>query len=100
MRSLNIGATGMLAQQLNVEVISNNIANMNTTGFKRHRAELQDLLYQNLRRGGSASSDAGTNVPAGLPLGHGGASAGNYRLPAQGNIMQPRDPPDRAAQGR
>ena len=44
MRSLNIAATGMLAQQLNVEVISNNIANMNTTGFKRQRAEFQDLL--------------------------------------------------------
>ena len=71
MRSLNIGATGMLAQQLNVEVISNNIANMNTTGFKRHRAEFQDLLYQNLRRVGSASSDAGTIVPTGVQLGLG-----------------------------
>ena len=46
MRSLSIAATGMLAQQLNVEVISNNIANMNTTAFKRQRAEFQDLLYQ------------------------------------------------------
>ena len=50
MRSMNIAATGMLAQQLNVEVISNNIANMNTTGFKRQRAEFQDLIYQNLER--------------------------------------------------
>ena len=58
MRSLNIAATGMLAQQLNVEVISNNIANMNTTGFKRQRAEFQDLLYQSQRRVGSTSSDA------------------------------------------
>ena len=54
MRSLNIGATGMLAQQLNVEVISNNIANMNTTGFKRQRPEFQDLLYQEQRRVGVA----------------------------------------------
>ena len=54
MKSLSIAATGMLAQQLNVEVISNNIANMNTTGFKRQRAEFQDLLYQNLERMGAA----------------------------------------------
>ena len=49
MRSLSIGATGMLAQQLNVETISNNIANMSTTAFKRQRAEFQDLLYQSQR---------------------------------------------------
>ena len=56
MRSLSIAATGMLAQQLNVEVISNNIANMNTVGFKRQRAEFQDLLYQNVERIGAQSS--------------------------------------------
>ena len=50
MRSMDIAATGMQAQQLNVEVISNNIANLNTTGFKRQRAEFQDLLYQSIRR--------------------------------------------------
>ena len=48
MKSLSIAATGMLAQQQNVEVISNNIANMNTTGFMRRRTEFQDLIYQNL----------------------------------------------------
>ena len=53
MRSLDIAGTGMQAQQTNVEVISNNIANMTTTGFKRRRAEFEDLLYQNLRRVGS-----------------------------------------------
>ena len=53
MRSLHIAATGMQAQQTNVEVISNNIANISTTGFKRRRAEFQDLLYQNIRRNGS-----------------------------------------------
>src|SRR5947208_1593112 len=56
MRSLDIAGTGMQAQQTNVEVISNNIANMTTTGFKRRRAEFQDLLYQNLRRVGSNTS--------------------------------------------
>ena len=71
MRSLSIAATGMLAQQLNVDVISNNIANMNTTGFKRRRAEFADLLYQDQRRVGSASSDTGTIVPAGVQIGVG-----------------------------
>ena len=56
MRSLDIAGTGMQAQQTNVEVISNNIANMTTTGYKRQRAEFQDLIYQNLRRVGSNSS--------------------------------------------
>jgi flagellar basal-body rod protein FlgG len=100
MRSLSIGATGMLAQQLNVEVISNNIANMNTTGYKRHRAEFQDLLYQNLRRVGSASSDAGTIVPTGVQLGLGVKSAAIYRISGQGNIIQTENPLDLAINGR
>jgi flagellar basal-body rod protein FlgG len=100
MRSLNIGATGMLAQQLNVEVISNNIANLNTTGFKRQRAEFQDLLYQNLRRVGSASSDAGTVVPTGVQLGLGVKSAAVYRIAGQGNITQTENPLDLAVNGR
>ena len=57
MRALYTAATGMAAQELNVQVISNNIANMRTTGFKRQRAEFQDLMYQNLRRVGSNTSD-------------------------------------------
>ena len=68
-KSLSIAATGMLAQQLNVEVIANNIANLNTTGYKRQRAEFQDLLYENQVRVGSTSSDQGTVVPAGIQLG-------------------------------
>ena len=68
MRSLNIGATGMLAQQTNVEVISHNIANMNTTAYQRRRAEFQDLLYQNMRRVGSDSSDAATTVPTAVAV--------------------------------
>ncbi|WP_375595106.1 flagellar basal-body rod protein FlgG [Algihabitans albus] len=87
MRSLSIGATGMLAQQMNVEVISNNIANMNTTGYKRGRTEFHDLLYQDLRRVGSASSDAGTIVPSGVQVGLGVKAAAVYRITEQGNIM-------------
>ncbi len=70
-RALSIAATGMLAQQTNVEVISNNIANMNTTAYSRRRTEFNDLLYQDLRRVGSTSSDTGTIVPAGVQLGLG-----------------------------
>ena len=87
MRALSIAATGMLAQQLNVEVISNNIANMNTTAHKRQRAEFQDLLYQNLRRIGAASSDAGTIVPAGIQLGVGVKTGAVYRITEQGNLI-------------
>ena len=76
MRSLDIAGTGMQAQQTNVEVISNNIANMTTTGFKRRRAEFQDLIYQNLRTVGSNSSDTGTIVPSGAQVGLGVKTAG------------------------
>ena len=86
MRSLNIAATGMLAQQLNVEVISNNIANINTTAFKRQRAEFHDLLYQDLLRAGTASSDTGTVVPSGIQIGLGVKPAATYRITEQGNL--------------
>ncbi len=100
MRSLSIAATGMLAQQLNVEVISNNIANMNTTGFKRQRAEFQDLLYQNLRRIGAQSSDAGNLIPAGVQIGAGVMTAAVYRLSDQGALQNTENNFDLAIQGR
>ena len=100
MRSLNIAATGMLAQQLNVDVISNNIANMNTTGYKRQRAEFQDLLYQNLRRVGSVSSDAGTVVPSGIQLGVGVKPAAIYRITQQGSLSITDNPLDLAVSGK
>ncbi len=99
MRSLSIGATGMLAQQINVEVISNNIANMTTTGFKRQRAEFQDLLYQSLRRVGAASSDAGTIVPSGVQIGAGVETAAVYRIHQQGNMQVTDNPLDVAING-
>ena len=86
MRSLAIGATGMIAQQMNVETISNNIANATTTGFKKQRAEFQDLLYQNFRRIGSTSSDAGTIVPTGVQVGAGVRVAAVARVLEQGNL--------------
>ncbi|MEL7029842.1 MAG: flagellar basal-body rod protein FlgG [Pseudomonadota bacterium] len=86
MKSLSIAATGMLAQQLNVEVISNNLANMNTTGYKRQRAEFQDLLYQNIERIGATSSSAGTVVPNGIQIGVGVKAGSVYRVTDQGNM--------------
>ncbi|NMM46313.1 flagellar basal-body rod protein FlgG [Rhodospirillaceae bacterium KN72] len=99
MRSLSIGATGMLAQQLNVEVISHNIANMNTTSYQRRRAEFQDLLYQNLRRVGSESSDADTTVPVGVQVGLGVKTAAVYRITEQGNLTLTENPLDVAING-
>jgi flagellar basal-body rod protein FlgG len=99
MRSLDIASTGMQAQQTNVEVISNNIANMNTTGFKRQRPEFQDLLYQNMRRVGSSSSDNGTVVPSGAQVGLGVKTAAVYRINEQGNLQQTSNQLDLAIQG-
>jgi flagellar basal-body rod protein FlgG len=99
MRSLNIAATGMQAQQTNVEVISNNIANMNTTAYTRRRPEFTDLLYQNLRRVGSQSSDTGTIVPTGIQLGLGVKTAAVYRITEQGSLESTDNTLDIAVQG-
>lgn len=100
MRSLTTAATGMLAQQMNVEVISHNLANMNTTGYKRQRAEFQDLLYQNVERMGANSSDAGTIVPTGVQVGLGVQAASIYRITEQGNLNQTGNPYDLAISGQ
>nr|WP_314072704.1 flagellar basal-body rod protein FlgG [uncultured Roseococcus sp.] len=99
MRSLHIAATGMLAQQTNVEVISNNLANMSTTGYKRRRAEFQDLIYQNLRRVGSQSSDTGSVLPSGAQIGLGVRAAAIYRVVEQGSLQQTENRFDLAIRG-
>jgi flagellar basal-body rod protein FlgG len=88
MRALHTAATGMMAQELNVQVISNNIANMRTTGYKRQRAEFQDLLYEHVRRVGTQTSDQGNQVPAGVELGAGVKTVGTPRLMTQGSLVQ------------
>ncbi len=80
MRALYIASTGMAAQERNVEVISNNIANMRTTGYKRQRAEFQDLLYQNYRAAGSQTSSTGTLVPVGVEVGSGVKTSATARI--------------------
>jgi len=99
MRSLDIGATGMLAQQMNVDVISNNIANSTTSGFKRQRAEFHDMIYQNKLRPGATSSDSGTTVPTGMQFGLGVALGSVYRLHEQGTIKVTENSLDLAITG-
>lgn len=86
MRALYTSATGMSAQQLNVDVISNNLANVNTTGFKRSRADFQDLLYQNISVAGAASSSDNT-IPTGIQVGMGCRPVAVSRLFAQGDYQ-------------
>lgn len=100
MRSLSIAATGMLAQQTNVDVISNNIANMNTTAFKRQRAEFQDLLYQQESRPGVASGGSEAKLPSGIQIGAGVRTAGVYAIAEQGALTSTSNQYDLAIQGK
>ena len=100
MSALNTAATGMLAQQRNVEVISNNIANLNTVGYKRQRAEFQDLLYQTLERPGAISTETGTAVPNGVQIGTGVKTGSVYRIIEQGNVTATGNDLDLAISGR
>jgi flagellar basal-body rod protein FlgG len=100
MQALRTAATGMAAQQLNVEVISNNIANMNTVSFKKQRAEFQDLLYQTLEQPGAQSSDQGNIVPTGVQIGAGVKAGSVYRIETQGTMTQTGNQFDLAIDGR
>ena len=100
MQALRTAATGMAAQQLNVEVISNNIANMNTVAFKRQRAEFQDLLYQTMEQPGAQSSDQGTLVPTGVQVGAGVKAGSVYRINTQGTLTHTGNPFDLAINGQ
>jgi flagellar basal-body rod protein FlgG len=100
MQALRTAATGMAAQQMNVEVISNNIANMNTVGFKKQRAEFQDLLYQTLAQAGAQSSDQGTIVPTGIQIGAGVKTGSVYRINTQGAMTATSNKLDLAINGR
>jgi flagellar basal-body rod protein FlgG len=99
MQALYIASTGMSAQELNVEVISNNIANMRTTGFKRQRAEFQDLLYQEYRRAGSQTSNQGTIAPVGVEVGSGVRTVATPRVMSQGNVVPTEKELDIAVRG-
>ena len=99
MRALHTAASGMKAQELTVEVISNNIANMRTTGFKRQRIHFQDLLYEHFRRAGTQTSDQNTQVPAGTFVGSCVKTASTGRVMSQGNLTPTEKQYDVAIRG-
>ena len=100
MKALGIAATGMMAQQTNVDVISNNIANANTTGFKSSRAAFTDLIYENMTREGAVTNETGTTRPTGIDVGLGVRTAGTVRLNTQGGLTQTQNQLDLAIEGR
>jgi len=97
-RSLWTSATGMQAQALNLDVISNNLANVNTSGFKKSRAEFQDLLYETLLPAGTSSSQD-TEIPAGIQLGHGTRPSTVLKIFSQGNMENTQNELDLAIEG-
>jgi len=99
MRSLWTAATGMTAQALNVDVISNNLANVNSAGFKRGRANFQDLMYQQVSSPGVQNS-AGNQTPSGVQVGLGVRTAGISRIFSEGSFKQTGNPLDMAIEGR
>ena len=96
--SMWVAKTGLDAQQTRMNVISNNLANVNTTGFKRDRAVFEDLLYQNIRQAGGQTS-ATTQAPTGLMLGTGVRVVATEKLNAQGNMVNSQNPLDVAISG-
>jgi flagellar basal-body rod protein FlgG len=99
MRSLWISKTGLDAQQTQLDVVSNNLANVGTTGFKRQRGVFEDLLYQTLRQPGAQSSQQ-TTIPTGLQIGTGVRAVATARIFAQGNLNQTNNPMDVAINGQ
>src|SRR6202165_1659644 len=99
MQALQTAATGMAAQELSVQVIANNIANLRTTGYKKQTAAFQDLIYQHVRRVGAQSSDQGTILPIGIDLGGGVKTVGTPRSMTQGTLSQTGNDLDLAITG-
>lgn len=99
MQALHTAATGMAAQELNVQVISNNIANLRTTGFKKQTAAFQDLIYEHIRRVGAQASDQGTILPVGVDIGGGVKTVGTPRSMTQGTLSQTGNDLDLAISG-
>jgi len=88
----------MKSQSFNIDVISNNLANVNTTGFKTSRADFQDLLYETLRQAGTSSSET-TDVPTGIQVGHGSRPVASHKIFTQGDFQQTKNELDIAIEG-
>lgn len=99
MRALWTAGSGMIAQQTNIDVISNNLANVNTTGYKKSRVDFQDLVYQNLRDPGAPSGQGG-QLPTGLQLGHGVRPVATQKIYTQGSYQQTGNPLDVVIEGQ
>ena len=97
-KAMRTAASGMSAQQLNVDTIANNLANVNTTGFKRTKVEFQDVLYQNIKTAGSASA-VGTERPVGLSIGYGTRASATHRHFTTGDLTLTGNPLDLAISG-
>ncbi len=97
-RAMHTAASGMMAQQLNVDNITNNLANVSTTGFKKSKIEFQDILYQVLRMAG-ATSQEGAEVPVNLQIGYGAQAVASTRIFTQGDLQQTFNPLDVAIDG-
>jgi flagellar basal-body rod protein FlgG len=98
LRALYSAASGMESQQLNLDVISNNLANVNTTGYKKSKIEFQDLLYQNIRTPGAEQGN-GAELPTGLQIGHGTRAVATSRVFTEGELSQTGERLDMAIQG-
>ena len=99
MGSFSVALSGLDTSSVALSVIANNLANMNTVGYKRQRAEFQDLLYQDMEQVGSQSDASGTIVPTGLQIGSGVKAGSIYRITQQGSMTQTSNPLDLAIQG-
>jgi flagellar basal-body rod protein FlgG len=97
-RSLWTGAAGMIGQQANIDTISNNLANVNTSGFKKMRADFEDLLYQTIKTAGTPATEE-TVVPVGIQMGHGVKLAATQRMFSQGALQNTDNVYDMAIQG-
>lgn len=98
LRALYSSATGMESQQMNLDVIANNLANVSTTGFKKHKVEFQDLLYETKRTAG-AEQGSGNQLPTGIQIGHGSQTAATSKVFTQGEMTQTGERMDMAVQG-
>lgn len=98
MRALWTAGAGMMAQQMNIDIISNNLANVNTTGFKKSRVDFEDLLYQTIRTAGSTAAQ-GSTLPTGLQVGHGVKTVSTTKIFTQGDFTQTGNPLDLVIEG-
>ena len=98
-KAMRTAASGMTAQQMNVDVIANNLSNVNTVGFKKSKIEFQDILYQRLRAAGTESA-AGSKIPVSLEVGYGVRPAATQRSFTMGSLQLSGNPLDIAIEGQ